>query len=89
MPVHSGTFILARSTIDQVTSNPFHSVHRNAFAGYLYGLHSFYPANMNWTLHFTTSGAHHPSARDGHGFTSAGGKLYVHGGVGYSGNTSD
>jgi len=43
-------------------------------------LHVFDPATMAWTdLSAATSGTP-PSARGGHGFTSAGGKLYVHGG---------
>ncbi len=40
-------------------------------------------ANMTWTR---LAAANAPSARYGHGFTSAGGKLYVHGGYGAGGN---
>ncbi len=45
-------------------------------------LHSFDPATMTWTLLFAaddTGGR--PSARTRHGFTSAGGRIYVHGGT--------
>ncbi len=35
---------------------------------------------MNWTLLSATDNTHRPSGRQGHGFTSAGGLLYVHGG---------
>jgi hypothetical protein len=37
---------------------------------------------MNWTLLSAALDAPRPSARRWHGFTSAGGKLYVHGGDG-------
>ncbi len=40
-------------------------------------LHAFDPATMTWTL---LSAADRPSASYDHGFTSAGGRLYVHGG---------
>ena len=43
-------------------------------------LHSFDPATMTWTLLSAADDARRPSARAGHGFTSAGGLLYVHGG---------
>jgi hypothetical protein len=59
------------------------------FAGLLFfdDLYCFDPANMTWTLlSAATNGAALPSARYSHGFTSAGGKLYVHGGNGNSGN---
>jgi hypothetical protein len=50
-------------------------------AGYLDDLHSFDPATMTWTLlSAAADSAPAPSARYGHGFTSAGGKLFVHGG---------
>ena len=43
-------------------------------------LYAYDPASMAWTnLSATASGAP-PSPRAFHGFTSAGGKLYVHGG---------
>ncbi len=47
-------------------------------AGELDDLHSFDPATMTWTLLAAANG---PSSRARHGFTSAGGKLYVHGGT--------
>ena len=54
-------------------------------AGYLQDLHVYDPATMAWTdLSATTSGTP-PFARAYHGFTSAGGKLYVHGGEGDNG----
>ena len=37
---------------------------------------------MNWTRLSAALDAPRPSARDSHGFTSAGGKLYLHGGYG-------
>jgi hypothetical protein len=43
-------------------------------------LHSFDPTNMTWTLLSAADDADRPSARNSHGFTSAGGLLYVHGG---------
>ncbi len=36
--------------------------------------------NMTWTQLSAVDSVHRPSARDGHGFASAGAKLYVHGG---------
>jgi hypothetical protein len=42
---------------------------------------------MTWEQISAVKSANSPSARDGHGFTSAGGKLYVHAGWG-SGNFS-
>ncbi len=42
----------------------------------------FDPANMTWILLTAAKGSTKaPSARSLHGFTSAGGKLYVHGGT--------
>ncbi len=38
---------------------------------------------MTWTLLSAADDARRPSARFWHGFTSAGGRLYVHGGYGY------
>jgi hypothetical protein len=50
-------------------------------AGYLDGLHSFDPATMAWTLlSAAANSSSAPYARALHGFMSAGGKLYVHGG---------
>ncbi len=54
-------------------------------AGRLDDLHAFDPANMTWTLLSAAGGDGRPSAREGHGFTWAGGGgglLYVHGGYG-------
>ncbi len=58
------------------------------FPGYLDDLYSFNLVNMVWTQVFVADsrGNRRPSARYGHGFASAGDKLYVHGGVGSSGN---
>ncbi len=51
-------------------------------AGYLADLRSFDPAAMVWTLLSPGAGSGSPpSARAQHGFASAGGKLYVHGGA--------
>ncbi len=47
--------------------------------GYLDDLYSFDLANLTWTRLAATA-VPRPSARNFHGFTSAGGKLYVHGG---------
>jgi hypothetical protein len=48
-------------------------------------LHVYDPAGGAWTdLSAALSGTP-PSPRSSHGFTSAGGKLYVHGGWGFSG----
>jgi hypothetical protein len=53
----------------------------NALAGWpLSDLYSFDPGTMTWTLLSGTKGQR-PTARSNHGFTSVGGKLYVHGGV--------
>jgi len=50
-------------------------------ADYLDDLHAFDPATMTWTLLSAALDAPRPSARYSHGFTSEGGKLYVHGGI--------
>ncbi len=47
--------------------------------GHLDDLFSFNIATMTWTLLSAANGIR-PAARCGHGFASAGGKLYVHGG---------
>ncbi len=47
--------------------------------GSLEDLYSFDPANLTWTR-LAAAAVPRPSARYRHGFTSAGGKLYVHGG---------
>ncbi len=56
-------------------------------AGYLDDLYLFDPNTGIWTLLSAAAAdsAHRPSARYQHGFTSAGGKLYVHGGWNHSG----
>ncbi len=51
-------------------------------AGPLDDLHSFDPATMTWTLLSPANDAVRPSTRANHGFTSAAGRLYVHGGFG-------
>ena len=48
-------------------------------------LHSFDPAALVWRDLSSSAQGNPPAARFGHGFASAGGKLYVHGG--FSGNT--
>ena len=51
------------------------------FSAVLYDdLYSFDPVSMIWTRLTAVNDNTRPSARDRHGFTSAGGKLYVHGG---------
>ncbi len=54
-------------------------------AGYLIfdTLFQFDPATMTWTLLSNTDDYGRPSSIYGHGFTSAEGRLYVHGGMGY------
>ena len=47
------------------------------------------PAAMAWTDLSAAASGTPPSAREGHGFTSAGGKLYVHGGFGGSGECQE
>ena len=59
-------------------------------AGYLDrldDLHAFDPATMTWTLLSPADDPRRPSARFGHGFTSAGGLLYVHGGYSDAGSS--
>jgi hypothetical protein len=46
-------------------------------------------ANMTWTDLSTSVLGNSPSSRYGHGFTSAGGKIYVQGGSSISGTQSD
>jgi hypothetical protein len=50
--------------------------------GFLDDLHAFDPATMTWTNLSAADDAGRPSARSYHGFTSARGLLYVHGGYG-------
>ena len=53
----------------------------------LQDLHVYDPAAMAWTDLSATASGTPPSARMYHGFTSAGGKLYVHGGYDGSGES--
>jgi hypothetical protein len=55
----------------------------NPWPGEIYDdLHSFDPAYFTWSsLSAALDGALAPDARDSHGFTSAGDKLYVYGGL--------
>jgi hypothetical protein len=48
---------------------------------------AFDPATMTWTLLSAANDTRRPSARSAHGFTSAGGLLYILGG--YSDNEGD
>ena len=45
-------------------------------------LHVYDPVAMTWTNLSAGASGTAPSARYGHGFTAAGGRLYVHGGEG-------
>jgi hypothetical protein len=47
-------------------------------SGSLQDLHAFDLANMKWTALSDPATGTWPSARNGHGFASTGGKLYVH-----------
>ncbi len=58
-------------------------------AGLLDDLYSFDPATMTWTLLSAKNDTRRPSARYNHGFTSAGGLLYVHGGSSYNKGDAD
>jgi hypothetical protein len=70
--------LLAKSlTAAPVQSHP--SLPLLPSAGQLDDLYMFDPGNMTWTLLSATSGQR-PTNRFGHGFTAAGGVLYVHGG---------
>jgi hypothetical protein len=69
----------------RVTAAPPSRSPRPSCAGDLNDLHVYDPAAGAWTdLSAALSGTP-PSPRGGHGFTSAGGKLYVHGGSDDSG----
>jgi hypothetical protein len=50
-------------------------------------MYAFDPATMTWTNLSVADNAGRPSARHDHGFTSAGGLLYVYGGYGRSGES--
>jgi hypothetical protein len=54
-------------------------------AGVKNDLHVYDPASLTWFDLSSVALGTPPSARSGHGFTPAGGKLYVHGGVGNNG----
>ena len=58
-------------------------------AGIFQDLHVYDPADMAWTNISTVASGTPPSARYGHGFAWAGGKLYVHGGTDDSGKLED
>ncbi len=47
----------------------------------LQDLHVYDPETMAWTDLSVPASGTPPSARSGHGFTSTGGQLYVHGGI--------
>jgi hypothetical protein len=49
-------------------------------AGIQNDLHAYDPVSMTWFDLSTYTLGTPPTARSGHGFTSTGGKLYVHGG---------
>ncbi len=53
--------------------------------GFFQDLHVYDPDTMAWTDLSATASGTTPSARWGHGFALARGKLYVHGGNGDSG----
>jgi N-acetylneuraminic acid mutarotase len=55
--------------------------------GYVNDLHSFEPVARVWTDLSAAVRGTRPRGRSKHGFTSAGGKLFVHGGHGWDGNT--
>ena len=59
----------------------------NAFpsAGLLNDMHRFNPIEMGWTNLSTPSAGQTPPPRFGHGFSYAGGRLYVHAGAGATG----
>jgi hypothetical protein len=56
-----------------------------ASADFLNDHFSFDPVTTAWTLLSVAEDSARPSARGGHGFTSAGGKLFVHAGWDSSG----
>ncbi len=51
-------------------------------SGPINDFHVYSPASMTWFNLSSHALGTPPTARNGHGFTSAGGLLYVHGGVG-------
>ncbi len=64
------------------TSPPYAS---HSTGGSLQDLHVYDPATMAWTDLSAIASGTRPPARWGHGFTSAGGKLYVHRGMSVAG----
>ncbi len=54
-------------------------------AGLINDLHVYDSVNIRWTELTDAVFGTLPDPRDGHGFTTAGGKLYVHGGYGVTG----
>ena len=77
---------LSRATVTTVTgrftSLTFSRPRRGPWAVVLDDLYSFDLENLIWTLLTATpAGSTPPNARTSHGFTSAGGVLYVHGGI--------
>ena len=56
-------------------------------SGYLKDLHVYDPVAMTWEEISVVVYGTPPSPRGKHGFASAGGKLYVHGGQDDNGNT--
>ncbi len=72
----------ARATIcrTHVALPPTYYRYASSVAGFLNGLFSFDPTTMVWRLLSAAANSTHPSSRSSHGFMSASGKLYVHGG---------
>ncbi len=72
------------ATYNQASSDLTHTVFLvplSALAGDHDDLRSYDPIAGTWTLISDDGDIARPPARSGHGFTSAGNKLYVHGGV--------
>ncbi len=83
LPLHPMHLPLRPST----HSSPSTALRPPPSAGDLGDLHSFDPATMTWTLLSPAYDPRRPSARRDHGFTSAGGLLYVHGGQSGAGSS--
>ena len=64
---------------------PLHGQNRAFSAGDLNDLHAYDPVARAWTNLSTPAAGAAPSRRDSHGFTPAGGVLYVHAGQGPDG----
>ena len=73
------TLCTCSASIKLLTNSPL--------AGYLDDMHVFDPETNIWTPLSALESVYRPSARFQHGFTSAGGKLYVHGGWSYNSST--